>query len=187
MSSSLPTIGLIAGPDTGNEYEAIRQSLEYFGFSLLLKLIGRPNDFVKLLQGNDPVWNALPWWIYSVHGEEGRFIMPTLADDVYTPNEPCSGIGASDILAIGPTPNISILNTGCTLGHPQLVQAFLQKGVQTYIGTPAYVEGNAALLFVTRFFYELTKEQVPYTAFEKAQRQDEETGLFCWYGRQPIP
>ena len=184
MTSPLPTIGLIAGPATGNEYEAIRQSLEYFGFSVLLKFIGRPNDFVELMRGENPIWNTLPWWICSVHGEEGCFVLPTLADDVYTATEPRTGMGAAEILQLASIPGISILNTGCTLGHLQLAQAFLQKGVQAYIGTPAYVEGYAALLFVTRFFYELAKGGDPLIAFEKAQRQDEETGLFCWHGRQ---
>lgn len=39
--------------DTGSEVEAIRQTLEYFGYKVLNYQIGRPNDFINILNNYD--------------------------------------------------------------------------------------------------------------------------------------
>ena len=90
-------IGIIVGPDVGNEAEAIRQTAEYFGFQVIIKHLGRPNDFIQILAGQDQLLNSLKIWIFSVHGGEGQFLLPELDDSVYEPNEPRGKLGATHV------------------------------------------------------------------------------------------
>ena len=66
---------------TGNEPEALRQSLEYFGYFVAVKYIGRPNDLISVLKGDLPF--ETDCIILSCHGENGEMLMPVLGDDVY--------------------------------------------------------------------------------------------------------
>jgi hypothetical protein len=171
-------IGIIVGPDVGNEAEAIRQTAEYFGFQVIIKHLGRPNDFIQILAGQDQLLNSLKIWIFSVHGGEGQFLLPELDDSVYEPNEPRGKLGATHIRSIAKLKKQTIINTGCTLGHQDLAQAFLSTGAKAYIGVNDYVEGNASLLFVHRLLYELANKVKLPTAFKKASKIDQETALF---------
>lgn len=174
-------LGIIVGPEVGNEPEAIRQTAEYFGYQVVMKYLGRPNDFLKLLRGEDPLFNGLETWILSVHGDDGKFIMPELDPSIYQEHEPRHPVGA-ETLADQITLNQQlILNTGCTLGSTFIAELFIANGAKAYIGTTDYVEGNAALLFTTRFLYEWEKGARISTAFKRAAATDEETGLFRLY------
>ena len=97
---------------TGNEPEALRQALEYFGFFVAVKYIGRPNDLISALQGDLPL--DPDCIILSCHGEDGEIIMPVLGDDVYEPNEPRGNMTASDIDKYLNLRGKLIMNLGCT-------------------------------------------------------------------------
>jgi hypothetical protein len=43
----LKKIALLHTDDVGNEFEAIRQTLEYFGYDVFRKAIGRPADYIE--------------------------------------------------------------------------------------------------------------------------------------------
>ena len=177
----MKTIGIIIGPEVGNEPEAIRQTAEYFGYQVVVKYLGRPNDFVQLLSGEDRLFNRLKTWIFSVHGEDGKFIMPELDASIYEENEPRSPIGIETLKGHIQVKKQLILNTGCTLGHTPLAELFIANGAKAYIGAADYVEGNASLLFTSRFLYEWQKGARLRTAFERAAAVDAETGLFRLY------
>ena len=81
--------------NTGSEAEALRQSLEAFGYFVAIKYIGRPNDFVSVLKGElvfepDSI-------ILSCHGDDGEILMPLLGENVYEPNEPRGNMSGTDI------------------------------------------------------------------------------------------
>ena len=81
--------------NTGSEAEALRQSLEAFGYFVAIKYIGRPNDFLSVLKGElifEP--DCL---ILSCHGDEGEIVMPVLGESVYESDEPRGNLTASDI------------------------------------------------------------------------------------------
>jgi len=174
-------IALITTADVGNESEAIRQSLEYFGFTLYTRYIGRPDDFINILSGGDPIANLSHYWIFSSHGEEAAFLMPELAPELYLPDEIQAPIDAQHIRQSAKLNGQTILATGCTLGELSLAQAFLNSRANAYIGSTDYVEGNTALLFIIRFFYEIANGNTEIEAFETAQKMDEETLLFECY------
>ena len=179
------SVAIIVGPGVGNEYEAIRQSLEYFGLQVTMSYLGRPNHFLELIGGKRPDIQHCSHWILSLHGEDGRFILPELAEEVYTREEPRSPLSAKDILAHGSFNQQVILNTGCTLGQKAVGEAFLRRGAKAYIGARDYVEGNASLLFIIRFYYEwITHNKTEWQAFQAAKGIDQETALFTFYGNQ---
>lgn len=171
-------IGIIVGSDVGNEAEAIRQTAEYFGFQVVIKHLGRPNDLVQTLAGKDRIFNSLKTWIFSVHGEGGQFLLPELDESIYEPDEPRGKLGPAQIRSLAKLKKQTIINTGCTLGNQDMAQAFLSQGAKAYIGANDYVEGNAALLFVHRFLYEQANKVKLATAFKKASEMDSETALF---------
>ncbi len=177
----MKSIGIIVGPEVGNEAEAIRQSAEYFGYQVVMKYLGRPNDFLKLLRGEDPLFNGLEIWILSVHGDEGKFILPELDPSIYQEHEPRHPIGVETLTDKITLNQQLILNTGCTLGSESLAQLFLSGGAKAYIGATDYVEGNAGLLFCIRFLYEWMKGAELATVFAQAAAVDQETGLFRLY------
>lgn len=159
---------------TGNEPEALRQSLEYFGYFVAIKYIGRPNDLISVMKGDflfDP-----DCIILSCHGENGEIIMPVLGDDVYEADEPRGNFSASDIDKYLKLKNKLILNLGCTTGEKALAKAFSKKN--TYIASDDYTEGNAALYFAISLFYELSKGTELDKSYKIAKATDSETKLF---------
>ncbi len=178
---SLPPVLILHTDDVGNEHEAIRQTLEYFGYEVFNKAIGRPADFVDFISGKNE-WSArFPIWVLSVHGEEGRIIMPELGNDVYFEGEPRVPIGPELLSRHARFSGQCVLTTGCSLGSGQMARAFIENGADSFIAPADYIEGNAALLFIHHFFYQLTLDTSDKrTAFLQAQGIDKETRMFTW-------
>ena len=163
---------------TGNEPEALRQALEYFGFFVAVKYIGRPKDFMAVL-GGETVFDP-DCIILSCHGEDGEIIMPVLGEAVYEADEPRGNMTVSDIDKYLHLQGKLILNLGCTTGEKAMATAFAKQN--TYIASNDYTEGNAALYFAVTLFYELSKDGVTVAeAFKKAKSTDSETQLFQIY------
>lgn len=177
----MKSLGIIVGPEVGNEPEAIRQTAEYFGYQVVVKHLGRPNHFLDLLRGEDRLFNRLTAWVFSVHGEEEKFILPELDASIYLEDEPRSPLGIETLQNRIQIKKQIVLNTGCTLGAAPMAQLFLAGGAKAYIGASDYVEGNAGLLFMSRFLYEWQKGVRLHTAFDRAAKVDAETGLFRLY------
>ncbi len=177
-----PTIGIVSTQDSGNEAEAIRQTLEYFGYRTLLFAIGRPDHFVQVLNGQDIPF-ILDFLVLSVHGDDGRFVMPKLHSSVYGEEEIRNDFGVREVARYADfSPGLGIVNTGCSLGRPEMGKIFVDRGASFYIGAKDDVEGNSALLFVHRFFYELKQNgRTVFDAFVLAREVDEETSLFTLY------
>lgn len=175
MQRKMKNILIVAIGGTGNEPEAIRQSLEYFGYFVAVKYTGRPNDFISIL--NDDLIFDPDAIIISCHGENGEIIMPVLDDEVYEPEEPRGNMTASDIDKYLRLRNKLILNLGCTTGEKALADVFSKKN--TYIAPIDYVDSNAALFFTVSLFYEMSKDDVQLkSAYKTAKAADKETKLF---------
>ena len=166
--------------NTGNEPEALRQSLEYFGYFVAIKYIGRPNDFISVLSGDlffDP-----DCIVISCHGEEGEIIMPVLGDDIYKPDEPKGNFTATDISKYLKLKNKLILNMGCTTGKKNLAKVFSKQN--TYIASDDYTNGNAALYFAISLFYEISKDGTQLkNAYKTAKATDKETSCFKLFNK----
>lgn len=173
-NAKMKNILILVIGSTGNEPEALRQTLEYFGYFVAVKYIGRPNDLISALKG-DLLFEA-DCIILSCHGENGEIIMPVLGDEVYEEDEPKGNITALDIEKHLKLKDKLILNLGCTTGEKDLAKAFSKKN--TYIASDDYTEGNAALYFAISLFYEMSKGTEFDKSYKIAKATDSETNLF---------
>ena len=143
---------LIAFTDAELEAAAVRGVSEAFGASVYYYPVGRPSDFLDVLAGRTgyPEPDAV---ILCLHGEEGAFLMPGLAEDVYQPDEPRGLVGPELIRKALGIRNGVVISTACTTGREETAAAFRERG-NIYAGPSDYVEGTAALMFAVRFLYE---------------------------------
>ncbi len=160
--------------DTGNEGEAIRQVLERMNFLVCVKSIGRPNDFIDVLQGKIPF--DFDYVILSCHGIDGQICMPVLGENIYFENEPRKNFSADDVSKFIKISGKIVINLGCTTGEFKMAHVFSEKNI--YIAPEDYVDGDATLFFVIRLFYELKKGNNLKNAFKIARESDKETLLF---------
>ncbi|MCK8100828.1 delta-aminolevulinic acid dehydratase [Bacillus sp. 2CMS4F] len=181
MSQSSMCITLVAGPNCELESFALRSALEYYGAKVHMHWVGRPNDLVSVLSGENR--GETDYLILSFHGEDGKFILPELGQDVYEKNEPRSCyFGPEEVRANADLRGVHVLATGCTLGDKRLAEAFRQCKSSSYIAPGDYIDGNATLIFVLTFIYELmTNAKSQEAAFQKAASIDKETSLFQLY------
>lgn len=172
-----PYIGILDLQDAGKEAEAIRQSLEYFGYQTILYTIGRPDDFIQIISGRNRL-SLLAALIICGHGKDDCLIMPKLADSVYLEEELRTNFGAFEIIQYAHFRQELILSTACGFGEAEVGSAFLRKGAKAFMAPTAEIEGNAALLFVIHFFYQY-KQGIPIEkAYSLASRLDQETEIF---------
>lgn len=173
------TVGLIICGDTGMEWQALRAVLESFGLKVIIYPIGRPNDFIDILNGA-ALYAGINHLIICAHGENGAFLLPELSQEIFEKGEPrVTQFDASLIERYGKLKGQLVLTTGCTLGDGMLAEAFIKIGCRRFIGPEGYIEGNAAIFFVVRFYYEMIANgRQEEEAFQIAKSTDSETDLF---------
>jgi len=163
---------IVSFGDVGIEAQALRQVLELYGFSVLIKYIGRPNDFIDVLKDN--VESNANYIIISCHGEDGRIIMPKLHESIYLQDEPQSNFSSNEIERYLKLSNKAIISTGCTTGYKNMMDVF-SKNNNTYIAPTDYIDGNAVFIFVANMFYLLSKKIDIFTSYNKAKQLDNDT------------
>lgn len=181
MSKPELNVALVCGPDCDMDTNAIRSTLEYFGARVFTYWIGRPSDFMTVLSGEDlyPETNVI---VLNFHGDEGKFVMPELEESIYEEKEPRGDFGPNEIKRFTRLEGKVVIGNGCTLGSPELAEAFLNGGCSQYIGPNDDPYGNAALMFVLRFFYELIQNKKSVKeAFLIAKAMDQEMEMYQIY------
>ncbi|MGN1345229.1 MAG: hypothetical protein ACI4V1_00465 [Eubacteriales bacterium] len=169
----------VAGCDT--EAFALRAALESFGASVLIQYLGRPDDFLNLLRGHVPFTPDV--LLFCGHGEDGEFLMPELAPELYRDGEP-HRISARDVRANLRLSPALCISTACTTGTLAMAAAFTEHGT-AYLAPRDYIEGSAALFFVIHLFYLHLAHAMPLSeAASAAKRTDTETGWMVWYGEE---
>ncbi len=176
-------MALVVIGDVGEEAIAIRITLEYFGFRVIYYPIGRPNDFINILNSN-VLYDDISDIIICSHGEEGAFIMPLLGVNIYEKGEPLGNFNPDVIKRFGKLKRKTVITTGCTLGFETTAKAFLDIGCKYFIGATDDVDGNAALIFVQSFYYKIANGATIESAYTFANKIDEQTSLFKLYDNQ---
>ncbi|UFJ41235.1 delta-aminolevulinic acid dehydratase [Brevibacillus humidisoli] len=181
MSKPAIHVALVCGPNCDMEAQAIRATLEYLGARVITYWIGRPNDFISVLSGED-LYPDTEMIILSFHGDEGKFIMPELGEDVYEHGEPKGDFGPDEIIRYAQLDGKIVFGNGCTLGDPALAKAFLDRGCQIYIGPDDYPDGNEALMFIVRLFYEVIQHNKSVSeAYQIARSMSDELSMYQIY------
>ncbi|GAB0169350.1 delta-aminolevulinic acid dehydratase [Lysinibacillus sp. CTST325] len=175
-------VSLVVGSNCDIESLALRSVLESFGVRVTLHLIGRPNDFIDVLSGED-LDDRVDYLILNFHGDEGRFCMPELGPEIYELNEPRGEFfGPQEISNYCKLKDVKVIASGCTLGEKQLATAFFKSGCHSYLGPDDYIDGNANLMFLIRFMYEIiANERTQQEAFEITKSIDKETSMYQLY------
>ncbi|HHW36493.1 MAG TPA: delta-aminolevulinic acid dehydratase [Bacillales bacterium] len=183
MSKPELYVTLAVGPNCDGAAFALRSALEYFGVRVNIHWMGgRPNDLVSVLSGEDRE-EKMDYLILYFHGDEGRFCIPELDDGDYEANEPKGEFfGAEEVIRYSKLNDVKVIAAGCTLGVEQLASAFLKSGCHSYLGPDDYIDGNANLLFLIRFMYEIiNNNKNQQEAFEIAKSLDNETLMYQLY------
>nr|WP_255293717.1 hypothetical protein [Bacillus wiedmannii] len=89
-------VALVVGFNSDLEAQSIRASLEYFGAKVVTYWIGRLREFINILSGKG-LYNDINYVIFCFHGEEGKFVMEELGEDIYEQDEPRGYFGAAEI------------------------------------------------------------------------------------------
>jgi len=178
MSKPEAHVALVVGPDCDLEAQAVRATLEYWGVRVTTYWIGRPQDLIDVLSGEE-LYPDIAFIYLAFHGEEGRMIMPELEAEVYEPGEPQGSFGPEQIDRYAKLRGKLVLANGCTLGAPEMAAAFLRRGCSAYISPDDYPDGSMALMFAHRLFYELIHQKKDVSeAFVLAQSIDEEARMY---------
>lgn len=181
MSKPEMNVALVCGPDCDMEVQAIRAALEYFGARVFTYWVGRPKDLIDILSGED-LYPSTDTIVLCFHGEEGQLIMPELEESIYEPGEPKGNFGPEEIRKFARLAGKTVIGTGCSVGKLETAQAFLDSGCETYIGPNDYPDGNDALMFVLRLFYDLIQNKRGVKeAFQIAKSLDTEMEMFQLY------
>ncbi|WP_372011700.1 delta-aminolevulinic acid dehydratase [Paenibacillus chitinolyticus] len=181
MSKPVMNVALVCGPDCDMEVQAIRSTLEYLGARVFTYWIGRPNDLIDLLSGKDLYPNT-DLILLCFHGDEGQFIMPELGESSYDPGEPKGNFGPEEIRRFAKLAGKTVIGNGCSLGELETAQAFLDSGCEVYIGPNDYPDGNDALMFVLRLFYDLIQNKRSVKeAFQNAKSLDAGMDMYQLY------
>ncbi len=125
-------VALVVGFNSDLEAQSIRASLEYFGARVVTYWIGRPKDFVEVLSGKN-LFNDINYIIFCFHGEEGKFVMEELGEEVYEQDEPRGYFGTEEIYKYAKLHNTHIVNSGCTLGGAKSSKVFFYIVVRNHI------------------------------------------------------
>ncbi|RAS75545.1 delta-aminolevulinic acid dehydratase [Priestia endophytica] len=179
MSKPELTITLVIGPGCDTDSFAMRLALEYFGARVHVHYIGRPSDLMNVLSGEDRAADT-DYLILNFHGDEGRFCMPELDSSIYEEGEP-QGEFFEDkhITQYANLKGLHVIASGCTLGAEPLAKAFLENGCHSYIAPVDYIDGNANLMFVIKFFYEIiSNKRNQKESFQIAKSIDQETNMY---------
>jgi hypothetical protein len=169
-------VGILIGENAEMEALALRQTLEYFGFEVFTKWIGRPNDFIDFLRGK-LFDSRINLFILCLHGQNQKFVMPKLSKEIYFQDEERKNIGYETINSNILLKDKVLISTACAVGNSKIGNSFT-KNNSIFIASKGYVEGNSALLFVQMFMYNLMNFNDVFKAFELCNNFDEEISTF---------
>lgn len=110
------TISIILGPNCDLEAIALRSFLEYLGFVVILRPIGRPNHLIHILK-EDMQTKVSEFLIFCFHGQNGKFVMPKLSIEIYETNEPKHNFDFVNISEFAKLNGQNVIVTGCTIGN----------------------------------------------------------------------
>ena len=174
---------LVVSSECDGEALAIRDCASVFGALTTFAGIGRPSDFISVLSGQ--VVPDADIVILCAHGDNGAFLMPELADEVYYDGEP-RNIDAETVSSCLALKEKLIVSTACTTGTGDTARRFSETG-NDYVAPCDYIEGSAAFFFTVRFLYEhLALRKSARDAFVSASESDPETKLFRFFPKGKV-
>lgn len=169
---------MLSGFNNTLEDLAIRGVLESFGYIVTPVYIGRPQDYIDIFSEKEAFdFDCL---IIGCHGDQGKIIVPEIAESVYYPDECRGNMGYEELCGKVSIKDKVVICTGCTTGSGDLYKVFTANH-NAFIAPCDYIEGNSDLMFIVQLFYHLSSGMSLEDSFEHASKIDDETGLFRLY------
>lgn len=181
MSKPILKIFIAVGENCELEAYALRATLEYLGIQVTMRWVGRPNDFIDIISGKENL-EHIDYLILCFHGDEQRFCLAELAEEVYENNEPKTQFFTVEhIKKFAKFNQLQIISSGCTLGSNEIAQAILHSGAKLYIAPDRYIDAHSSFMFLVSLFYELTLGSSMEMAFRKAKTFNDEAAFYRLY------
>ncbi|MBI4863426.1 MAG: hypothetical protein HY815_24640 [Candidatus Riflebacteria bacterium] len=136
--------------DADLEALALRGVLECFGVQVTSHLVGQASDLVRILSGAEPLARYV---VISCHGDDRGLILPELHESVDAVQPYRGALSPADLRSFLRLQGCVVVNTGCSLGTPEFVAAFLHAGCAAYCGCSGDPGGDEALVYTVNFFY----------------------------------
>ncbi|MCM6773202.1 hypothetical protein NDR87_06935 [Nocardia sp. CDC159] len=159
---------------------SVRGVLEEFGVRVNYFPIGQPRHVLAALGGARPV---APYVIICCHGEDGRILLPELADSIAAEQPFTDRMGPKRVRRHLRVPGSAVISTGCDTGKPALAQAFLDSGAAAYFAPTGAPGGHTALLAVLLLFYELTAGRPLRDAAHRVRGYNDELAMWKLWER----
>ena len=159
---------------------AMRAALERFGIGVRLMRVGQARHLVAALGGQADA----PFVILDCHGDQGRIVLPELADEVDR-HQPLRGsVGPPELRSFARVrPDAVVISTGCDTGTPELGAAFLGSGASAYVAPAGAPFGYASVFAPLLLFYELTERRSLRDAVARLRRHDQELSMWRLFER----
>ncbi|HWH95363.1 MAG TPA: hypothetical protein VNT03_15995 [Baekduia sp.] len=158
----------------------MRAPLERFGIGVRLMRVGQARHLVAALGGQADA----PFVILDCHGDEGRIVLPELADEVDR-HQPLHGsVGPQELRSFARLrPGAVVICTGCDTGTHELAGSFLDNGASAYVAPAGAPFGYASVFAPLLLFYELTERRSLRDAVRRLRQHDQELSMWRLFER----
>ena len=171
-------VSVIAVGET-SEALLVRAALESLGATVLLHLVGVPEDFLSIIEQGE----AAPRYIVICgHGDEGGIIFGEFGADINTSTLEQGSMPPTVIAGRMNLPGRTVVSTACGTGSKAFGDNLLKGGIAAYIAPDCYPDGAAAGMFIHLLFDQLLRKgRSPASALRHIQKYDEEYAVFSLF------
>ena len=157
----------------GTHATALRSGLEAFGLRVDHVRVGQARHLVAGFEraGGEYV-------VLACHGDEGRIIVPELAEEIERFQPTHGAWGPSEVRRYVKLAGATVIATGCDTGTDDLAAAFLDAGAVAYVAPDGAPFGYASLFAPLLLFYELTQQRTLTQAVDRLQAHDTELAMW---------
>jgi hypothetical protein len=152
----------------------LRPVLESLGLHVNYLRVGTPRHLVNALGGQAHA----PYVLLACHGDEGRIVLPELADEIERFQPFHKLVGPDELRTFARLPGSVVIATGCDTGTHALAAAFFAAGASAYVAPEGAPFGYASIVAPILLFYNLTEQRSLEEAVEHVRAHDRELSMW---------
>lgn len=152
----------------------LRPVLESFGVRVNLFRVGQARHLVNALGGEA----TAPFLLLACHGDEGRIVIPELAEEIERFQPFHGGCGPDELRSFARLAGSVVIATGCDTGSLELAEAFFAAGASAYVAPAGAPFGYASVFAPIFLFYELAEQRSLDQAVDRLRAHDAELAMW---------